>query len=192
MYDARELTVEQIGAVLGVSRTSIYRALGTTTTPPPRPDRLAPSRWLRSRRWAQRRQQRCRLSFGPRPTGRRWWCARGAGRAPPRWAGLGAGRRRVRGSGRCCRSAPPTRSTPGWCGTASPGGLSCSLGRRLDRVAVRRSATPMAAGVSGLLPEPAGYAELLEQLKVRVRASRVRAARAANSELLRRSGETRR
>ncbi len=25
MYDARELTVEQIGQVLGVSRTSIYR-----------------------------------------------------------------------------------------------------------------------------------------------------------------------
>ncbi len=35
MYDARELTVEQIGAVLGVSRTSIYRALGRTTTPTP-------------------------------------------------------------------------------------------------------------------------------------------------------------
>jgi len=35
MYDARELTVEQIGAVLGVSRTSIYRALGKTTTPTP-------------------------------------------------------------------------------------------------------------------------------------------------------------
>jgi len=33
MYEARELTVEQIGAVLGVSRTSIYRALGKTTTP---------------------------------------------------------------------------------------------------------------------------------------------------------------
>ncbi len=27
MYDERELTVEQIGRVLGVSRTSIYRAL---------------------------------------------------------------------------------------------------------------------------------------------------------------------
>ena len=39
-------------------------------------------------------------------------------------------------------------------------------------------------GVSGLLPEPAGYAELLEQLKARVRTSQVRAARAANSELL--------
>jgi len=38
--------------------------------------------------------------------------------------------------------------------------------------------------VSGLLPEPSGYAELLEQLKARVRASRVRAARAANNELL--------
>ncbi len=35
MYDARELTVEQIGDVLGVSRTSIYRALGKTTTPAP-------------------------------------------------------------------------------------------------------------------------------------------------------------
>jgi len=33
MYDARELTVEQIGAVLGVSRTSIYRALSRDTTP---------------------------------------------------------------------------------------------------------------------------------------------------------------
>jgi len=30
MYDERELTVEQIGQVLGVSRTSIYRALGHT------------------------------------------------------------------------------------------------------------------------------------------------------------------
>jgi len=38
--------------------------------------------------------------------------------------------------------------------------------------------------VSGLLPAPAGYAELLEQLKARVRTSQVRAARAANSELL--------
>jgi hypothetical protein len=35
MYDARELTVEWIGAVLRVSRTSIYRALGKTTTPAP-------------------------------------------------------------------------------------------------------------------------------------------------------------
>ncbi len=38
--------------------------------------------------------------------------------------------------------------------------------------------------MSALVPEPAGYAELLEQLKARVRASRVRAARAANSEVL--------
>ncbi len=38
--------------------------------------------------------------------------------------------------------------------------------------------------VSGLLPEPSGYAELLEQLKTQVRTSQVRAARAANSELL--------
>ncbi len=35
MYDERELTVEQIGKVLGVSRTSIYRALGATTPPGP-------------------------------------------------------------------------------------------------------------------------------------------------------------
>ncbi len=33
MYDERELTVEQIGKVLGVSRTSIYRALSTTALP---------------------------------------------------------------------------------------------------------------------------------------------------------------
>ncbi len=33
MSDERELTVEQIGQVLGVSRTSIYRTLGATTTP---------------------------------------------------------------------------------------------------------------------------------------------------------------
>ncbi len=38
--------------------------------------------------------------------------------------------------------------------------------------------------MSELRPEPAGYAELLEQLKARVRASQVRAVRAANSELL--------
>jgi len=38
--------------------------------------------------------------------------------------------------------------------------------------------------VSVLLPEPAGYAELLAQLKARVRASQVRATRAANMELL--------
>jgi len=31
MYDERELTVEQIGNVLGVSRTSIYRALGASS-----------------------------------------------------------------------------------------------------------------------------------------------------------------
>ncbi len=35
MYDDRELTVEQIGQVLGVSRTSIYRALGQTAAPAP-------------------------------------------------------------------------------------------------------------------------------------------------------------
>jgi len=35
MYDERELTVEQIGTVLSVSRTSIYRALGPTAAPGP-------------------------------------------------------------------------------------------------------------------------------------------------------------
>ena len=35
MYDERELTVEQIGKVLGVSRTSIYRALGQSSAPAP-------------------------------------------------------------------------------------------------------------------------------------------------------------
>jgi DNA invertase Pin-like site-specific DNA recombinase len=47
MYDERELTVEQIGKVLGVSRTSIYRALGTTAAPgprtPPGPARTEPA-----------------------------------------------------------------------------------------------------------------------------------------------------
>jgi len=57
-------------------------------------------------------------------------------------------------------------------------------GRRRDRPAERRPVRPVEVDVSGLLPEPAGYAELLEQLKARVRASQVRAARAANSELL--------
>jgi len=42
----------------------------------------------------------------------------------------------------------------------------------------------MAVDASGRLPEPAGYAELLEQLEARVRTSQVRAARAADSELL--------
>jgi len=42
MYDERELTVEQIGAVLGVSRTSIYRALGRTAGPAP-PEPAAPT-----------------------------------------------------------------------------------------------------------------------------------------------------
>jgi len=45
MYDERELTVEQIGAVLGVSRTSIYRALGKGTPPAPSaPAAPAPAR----------------------------------------------------------------------------------------------------------------------------------------------------
>lgn len=41
--------------------------------------------------------------------------------------------------------------------------------------------------MTGLVSDPPGYAELLEQLKqlkARVRASQIRAARAANSELL--------
>ncbi len=43
MYDERELTVEQIGQVLGVSRTSIYRALGQTAAPAPPPGTPAPT-----------------------------------------------------------------------------------------------------------------------------------------------------
>ena len=38
MYDARELTVEQIGKVLGVSRTSIYRALSPKAATPAAPE----------------------------------------------------------------------------------------------------------------------------------------------------------
>jgi len=71
------------------------------------------------------------------------------------------------------------RSRLGWDSQAGRG--SCSPGRHRDRMAVGRSASPMAVGVSGLLPEPSGYAELL---KAPVRASRVRTAGAANSELL--------
>lgn len=37
MYDAQELTVEQIGKVLGVSRTSIYRALAKDQLTAPKP-----------------------------------------------------------------------------------------------------------------------------------------------------------
>ncbi len=85
MYDARELTVEQIGAVLGVSRTSIYRALGKTTTParPSRPSRQ--SGWPRPRWRRETHRQRWRRGCRYRPPGRRWWCARGAGRAGSWW-----------------------------------------------------------------------------------------------------------
>jgi len=60
------------------------------------------------------------------------------------------------------------------------------LGRRRDhlgdgRPAARRVAKPVAVHVSGLLAEPAGYAELLAQLKAGVWASQVRAARAAKT-----------
>jgi len=58
------------------------------------------------------------------------------------------------------------------------------------RCSLRRS-TPAAAGhgrIGGVTADgdvvPAGYGELLEQLKARVRSSQVRAARAANSEVL--------
>lgn len=169
---------------------------------------LRPSR----RREAPRPRWRCRCRH--RAASRSWRCARGAGPAGlwcrrtrlirstgrwrcsaatpasrprrPRWAGLAAGRRHRQGRGSrcCCRSAPRSRSAFGWCETARPGGAWCSPDRRRDRPATRRSARPDVARVSGLLPEPAGYAELLEQLKARVRASQVRAARAANSELL--------
>ncbi len=45
MYNERDLTVEQIGQVLSVSRTSIYRAPGQTETPAPpgKPVEQAPS-----------------------------------------------------------------------------------------------------------------------------------------------------
>ncbi len=103
MYDARELTVEQIGALLGVSRTSIYRALGKTTRPVPSQPQLRPHRPARQSRWPRRRRrrethrQRWRRGCRHRPPGRRGWCARGAGRA-----------------GSWCRPTRPIPSTGRW------------------------------------------------------------------------------
>jgi len=194
MYDARELTVEQIGDVLGVSRTSIYRALGKTTTPaspaaagpapteptvaittcaevsaavPIQHQRPAGGAPVAVRSRGRRAGSWCRPTQPIRSTGR--WRRSAATparrRRRRRWAGPGAGRRPAWGRGRCCRSAPPTRSAPGWCGTARPGGASCTPGHRRDRPADRVSARPVGVDVSGLLPEPAGYTELLEHLR---------------------------
>jgi len=56
------------------------------------------------------------------------------------------------------------------------------LGGRRDHLGESRPATTKAAGVSGLLPEPAGCGlELLAQLKAGVWASPVRVARAAKT-----------
>jgi len=113
MHDARELTVEQIGAVLGVSRTSIYRALGKTTRPAPStsaapaPARMAEPVAATKERGRRAALRRCRLSFRPRSVGRRWWCARGAGRAGLWWRPT----RAIRSTGRWRWSAAtPARS----------------------------------------------------------------------------------
>lgn len=45
MYDSRELTVEQIGQVLGVSRTSIYRALGAAAGSAPPETKVENAAW---------------------------------------------------------------------------------------------------------------------------------------------------
>jgi len=163
MYDARELTVEQIGAVLGVSRTSIYRALGKAT---PAKETAGGASALASRvpatvggapvvvrsrgrsRWFVVEADLADPEHGPvavvsaTPARRRRW---------PRWAGPEAGRRRAWGRGRCCRSGPPGRSAPGWCGTARPSGGSCSPGRRRDRLAVRRRINMDGASAQPLL-----------------------------------------
>jgi len=59
------------------------------------------------------------------------------------------------------------------------GGLSVNV------VAGARHDGPVSTSSSGRDVEPVGYAELLETLKARVRTAQVRAARAANTELLR-------
>jgi DNA invertase Pin-like site-specific DNA recombinase len=105
MYDARELTVEQIGAVLGVSRTWIYRALGKTTTPTPSATATPAPAHMQSRWWCARRAGRVGLWWRPtRPipsTGRWPWSAvtPARRRRPPRWARPGAGRRPSAGEG---------------------------------------------------------------------------------------------
>jgi len=162
MYDARELTVEQIGKVLGVSRTSIYRALGTTTTPashaapaPARAEPAATTKQLGEGAAAAPPVQQQTSGAGAavvvRSRGRSRWFVVQADPADPEHGpvvvlsghtsqkaattALGRTRRRTSsgaGEGRCCRSAPPTRSVPGWCGTARPGGARCTPGRRLD------------------------------------------------------------
>jgi len=146
MYDARELTVEQIGKVLGVSRTSIYRALGKTTTQVPSTSAApAPGRiqsrwpWRRGRRAALRRWRQgggvdrrgaggdalagpvALVRGGGRPGRSRARAGRGGQRShQPEGGDRRVGPGQARGRGRCCRSAPPTRLAPGWCGTARP------------------------------------------------------------------------
>ena len=73
------------------------------------------------------------------------------------------------------RAAGQISSRPG-CATARLGERPCSWGRRRDCPAARPAGRLGVVAVSDLLPEPAGYAELLELLKARVRGSRVRAA----------------
>jgi hypothetical protein len=44
LYEQRDMTVEQIGNVLGVSRTTVYRALGADVPPVPAPHRAPAGR----------------------------------------------------------------------------------------------------------------------------------------------------
>ncbi len=226
MYDARELTVEQIGAVLGVSRTSIYRALGKTTSPaPPATATPAPGRQVEPVARQAEPVATTTEAVGDAPAtvatgvaapvdgapavvrsrGRSRWFVVEADPADPKrgpvavvsghtsqkaaTTALGRARSRAsagdgEGEGALLqvRAAGQISSRLVW--DSQAGRASCTSGRRRDRPADRSPVRPVAVGVSGLLPEPSGYAELLEQLKVRVRHSRVRAARAANSELL--------
>jgi len=77
------------------------------------------------------------------------------------------------------RAADQISSRLVWDGQAGRGIVQ--LGGRRDHLGDGRPANTKAAGVSGLLPEPAGCAELLEQLKAGVWASPVRVARAAKT-----------
>ncbi len=96
MYDERELTVEQIGKVLVLNGTSIYRALGTTTPPGPaatRPVRTEPVAVKASGEDAAATLPMQRTSVGGapavlRPRGRpRWFVVQAdpANRSAGRW-----------------------------------------------------------------------------------------------------------
>ncbi len=219
MYAERELAVEQIGQVLGASRTSIYQALGKTTTRAPTAAPAPPPAPARTAEPAAATTEIADIAAAALPTpvqalvggtqpavrsrGRSYWFVVQADPADPehrpvavlsghtsqKAATAALGRASSGASSRVgervrlqVRAAEQISSRLVWDSQAGRG--VCSPGRRRDRPAVRWPTSPMAMGVSGLAPEPAGYAELLEQLKVRVRASRVQAARAANSELL--------